>query len=38
MTAIPALHPEAVRYERLTFMDVIEKDLKVMDLNSCHTM
>ena len=30
----PALHPEAVRYERLTFMDVIEKDLKVMDLTA----
>ena len=30
----PAVNPRAVRYEALSFMDVIEKDLKVMDLTA----
>ena len=30
----PAVNPQAVRYEALSFMDVIEKDLKVMDLTA----
>ena len=27
----PAVHPEAVRFDELTYMDVIRKELKVMD-------
>ena len=30
----PAVNKNAVRYEHLTFMEVIEKDLKVMDLTA----
>lgn len=30
----PAVNPDAVRFDELTFMDVIEKDLKVMDLTA----
>ena len=30
----PATNPNAVKFDELTFMDVIEKDLKVMDLTA----
>ena len=30
----PAVNPNAVKFDELTFMDVIEKDLKVMDLTA----
>ena len=30
----PAVNPDAVKFDELTFMDVIEKDLKVMDLTA----
>ncbi len=30
----PATNPDAVRYDQLTFMEVVEKDLKVMDLTA----
>jgi len=30
-TADPKLHPEATRFEELTYMDVLQKGLKVMD-------
>jgi uridylate kinase len=30
-TADPKLHPEATRFEDLTYMDVLQKRLKVMD-------
>nr|WP_314631111.1 UMP kinase [uncultured Mogibacterium sp.] len=33
-SADPKLYPDAVRYERLTYMDIVEKNLKVMDLTA----
>ena len=30
----PALHPKAVKFDELTHMEVVEKDLKVMDLTA----
>jgi len=33
-SADPKLDPSAVRYEHLTYMDIVEKDLKVMDLTA----
>lgn len=33
-SADPKLDPNAVRYEHLTYMDILEKDLKVMDLTA----
>ena len=33
-SADPKLDPDAVRYERLTYMDIVEKNLKVMDLTA----
>jgi uridylate kinase len=30
-SADPKTHPDATRYERLTYMDVLARDLKVMD-------
>ena len=30
-SADPKLHPEATRYDRLTYMEVLSRDLKVMD-------
>ena len=30
-SADPKVDPEAVRYEELSYMDILEKDLKVMD-------
>lgn len=30
----PATNPDAVRYDKLTYMDLLEKDLKVMDLTA----
>lgn len=30
----PSIHKDAVKFKRLTHMEVVEKDLKVMDLNS----
>lgn len=30
----PETNPNAVRFDELSFMDVIEKDLKVMDLTA----
>ena len=30
----PVTNPDAVKYDRLSFMDIIEKDLKVMDLTA----
>ena len=30
----PKINPEAVRYRELSFMDILEKDLKVMDLTA----
>jgi uridylate kinase len=30
-TADPKLHPDATRFEQLTYMDVLQKGLKVMD-------
>jgi uridylate kinase len=32
--ADPKLHPDAERYDRLTFMDVVNQDLRVMDLTA----
>ena len=33
-SADPKLDPNAVRYDHLTYMDIVEKDLKVMDLTA----
>lgn len=33
-SADPKLDPDAVRYEHLTYMDIVEKNLKVMDLTA----
>ena len=33
-SADPKIDPDAVRYERLTYMDIVEKNLKVMDLTA----
>lgn len=33
-SADPKLDPNAVRYNHLTYMDIVEKDLKVMDLTA----
>jgi uridylate kinase len=33
-SADPKEHPDAVRYEQLTYMDIVEKDLRVMDLTA----
>ena len=33
-SADPKLDPSAVRYDYLTYMDIVEKDLKVMDLTA----
>jgi uridylate kinase len=33
-SADPKTHPEAERYSELSYMDIIEKDLKVMDLTA----
>jgi uridylate kinase len=33
-SADPRTHPDAVRYEELTFKDVIDQDLRVMDLTA----
>lgn len=33
-SADPKLDPDAVKYERLTYMDIVEKNLKVMDLTA----
>src|SRR6202034_2452091 len=30
-SADPRLHPEATRYEEISFMDVVARDLRVMD-------
>ena len=30
----PAVHADAVKFSRLSHMDVVEKDLKVMDLTA----
>jgi len=30
----PKLHPEAKKYDRLTYRQVIEQDLKVMDITA----
>jgi uridylate kinase len=33
-TADPRLHPEASRFDEISFMDVVSKDLRVMDLTA----
>jgi uridylate kinase len=33
-SADPKKHPDAVRYDELSFMDVLRNDLKVMDATS----
>jgi uridylate kinase len=33
-SADPLLHPEATRYEQVSFMEVVSKDLRVMDLTA----
>lgn len=33
-SADPKLDPNAIRYDHLTYMDIVEKDLKVMDLTA----
>jgi uridylate kinase len=33
-SADPLLHPEATRFEQVSFMDVVSKDLRVMDLTA----
>ena len=30
----PKTHPEAVKYDKLTYMDVLNKDLRVMDMTA----
>ncbi|HXQ45092.1 MAG TPA: UMP kinase [Caulobacteraceae bacterium] len=37
-SADPKLHPEAERYERLSYMDVLSRDLRVMDASSISLM
>jgi uridylate kinase len=37
-TADPKTHPEAERYERLTYLEVLSRDLKVMDASAISLM